>query len=120
MEIIVPAELFGTVEQGMTARVTPDLPNAVAMQANVVLVDKLIDPASNTFRVRAALPNAESAIPSGLRCRAELLATDEQFHAAPSPTTEPKDTAGPRPADLKLDLDLSTTKGRKPAQTRRQ
>jgi len=120
VEIIVPAALFGTVEKGMMAQVTPDLPNAEAMQADVVLVDKLIDPASNTFRVRAALPNAKSAIPSGLRCRAELLPVGEQLHVEPGPSTALKNTAGPRPAVLKLDINLSPTKGNKSAKTRRQ
>ncbi len=118
VEIIVPAELFGTVKKGMTAQVTPDLPNAVAMQADVVLVDKLIDPASNTFRVRAALPNAESAIPSGLRCRAELHGVGEELHVAPRPSTVQKSTAGPRPVDLELDIELSPINGHKPAKTR--
>jgi hypothetical protein len=31
-----------------------------------------MDAASNTFRVRAELANADAALPSGLRCKAEL------------------------------------------------
>lgn len=114
VEVIVPAALFGTVEQGMLARVTPDLPNAEALQAKVILIDKLIDPASNTFRVRAELPNADGAVPSGLRCRAEMLAP-EQARVPP-----PKDGAGPRPANMKLDNDLSSIKDRRPAPARQQ
>lgn len=72
VEIIVPVALFGTIRAGMVAKVTPDLPNAVAVEARVVLVDKLVDAASNTFRVRAKLSNADGAVTSGLRCKAEI------------------------------------------------
>jgi len=37
--------------------------------AKVVLVDPVIDAASNTFRVRLELPNPGYGIPSGLRCK---------------------------------------------------
>ena len=115
VEIIVPAALFGTVEQGMLARVTPDLPNAAVLQAKVVLIDKLVDAASNTFRVRAELRNDDRTVPSGLRCRAELLPA-EQASAAPPPER----AVGPRPASLKLDNELSAAKDRKPAPIQRQ
>jgi RND family efflux transporter MFP subunit len=72
VEIIVPAAAYGVVAKGVDAQIIPELPNAAKLDAKVVLVDKLIDAASNTFRVRAELPNANSAIPSGLRCRAEI------------------------------------------------
>ena len=72
VEIIVPAALYGSVRAGMVAKVTPDLPNVAPVDTRVVLVDKLVDAASNTFRVRAELPNADGTIASGLRCRAEF------------------------------------------------
>ena len=120
VEIIVPAELFGTVEKGMLAQVTPDLPNASALLANVVLVDKLIDPASNTFRVRAVLPNADKAVPSGLRCHAEIFAAAEPAGAVPPPAPAPGSTAGPRQADLKLNSKRPTAKDGKAAATHKQ
>jgi RND family efflux transporter MFP subunit len=72
VEVVVPSSLFGTVRPGMTAQVLPDLPAATKLKAKVILVDKVIDGASNTFRVRAELPNPGAALPSGLRCKAEL------------------------------------------------
>jgi RND family efflux transporter MFP subunit len=84
VEVIVPAALFGTVQKGMLAKVTPELPNASAVDARVVLVDRLVDAASNTFRVRAELPNADASIASGLRCKAEITA---QPAADPAPET---------------------------------
>ena len=83
VEIIAPAALFGTIRKGMAAQIMPDLPNAARLDAKVVLVDKLIDAASNTFRVRAELPNANSAVPSGLRCKAELAGQGDTAHVPP-------------------------------------
>lgn len=109
VEVIVPAALFGTVRAGMLAKVTPDLPNAPVVEAKVVLVDKLVDSASNTFRVRAELPNADAAIASGLRCKAEL---SEALAANPAPQNPPSvEPATATPADapvqkLKIDVKI--------------
>lgn len=69
VEVMVPAAEFGKIKPGMTATVTPELPDVPAVEARVSLVDKLIDGASNTFRVRLILPNPDHAIPAGLRCK---------------------------------------------------
>lgn len=74
VEVMVPASQFGTIAVGSTASVVPDLPNASPKLASVVLVDKLIDGASNTFRVRLRLDNADLAIPAGVRCKTYLNA----------------------------------------------
>ncbi|MEO8004093.1 MAG: efflux RND transporter periplasmic adaptor subunit [Betaproteobacteria bacterium] len=98
VEIIVPAALYGSVRAGMVAKVTPDLPNVAPMDTKVVLVDKLVDAASNTFRVRSELPNADGAIASGLRCRAEFTAGEPLARA-----DVPKQVSGGR-----LSTDLQT------------
>ena len=85
VEVVAPAALFGSIRKGMVAQVTPELPNPARLDAKVVLVDRLIDAASNTFRVRAELPNAGGALPSGLRCRAELA----ELTDAAQPTAVP-------------------------------
>jgi len=69
VEVMVPAAEFGRIKPGMTATVAPELPDVPAVEARVNLVDKLIDGASNTFRVRLELPNPDHAIPAGLRCK---------------------------------------------------
>jgi multidrug efflux pump subunit AcrA (membrane-fusion protein) len=56
----------------MMASVTPELPDTAPVQAQVSLVDKIVDGASNTFRVRLKLPNPKHALPAGLRCKADL------------------------------------------------
>ena len=73
VEVVVPAAMFGTITKGMIARVTPTLPNAEPLDAEIVLIDHYIDSASNTFRVRATLPNADGKIPPGSRCSVELI-----------------------------------------------
>jgi RND family efflux transporter MFP subunit len=107
VEIIVPVALFGTIRNGMIAKVTPDLPNIGAVDARVVLVDRLVDAASNTFRVRAELPNADGAIASGLRCKAVLM---DAADAAPAPAVPKPDGAINK---LSTDLNSGPAAGKK-------
>ena len=108
VEIIVPAAAYGSVQKGVLAQIIPELPNAAKLDAKVVLVDKLVDAASNTFRVRAELPNGKAAIPSGLRCRAEIAGVANAL-AGFAATRE----AAPRPlAASSIDARLPAVKGR--------
>lgn len=96
VEVMVPASQFGTLKPGQIARVTPDLPGMTAVEARIILVDKLIDSASNTFRVRLELPNPDHAIPAGPRCKvafAEPAAGPTRSSAATSPATAPRTEA---------------------------
>jgi RND family efflux transporter MFP subunit len=72
VDVLVPAVAFGQVESGMIGRVVPELLNQGEHQATVKSVDRVIDAASNTFRVRLELPNPAAAIPAGLRCKVDL------------------------------------------------
>jgi cobalt-zinc-cadmium efflux system membrane fusion protein len=72
VEVVLPAALYTSVRQGMNVAVTPEFPGASARAARITLVDKLIDGASNTFRIRLELPNPDFALPAGLRCKADL------------------------------------------------
>lgn len=89
VEMVVPVALYGLISKDMMLTVTPELPNAQPLHAKVVLVDKLVDGASNTFRLRAEIPNKELIIPSGVRCKADL----------PDPPTP---VASNKPADALL------------------
>jgi RND family efflux transporter MFP subunit len=73
VEVIVPVELFGTIQLGMQAQVQLEYYSDPAQTATVTLVDKVIDPASGTFDVRAELPNPGHVIPSGLRCTVQFI-----------------------------------------------
>ena len=106
VEMIAPAALFGSIRNGMLAHVTPDLPSGARIEAKVVLVDKLIDAASNTFRVRAELPNPNGSIPSGLRCRAEIAELAVNAKALSEATARSQET-NPSQAALKPGTNLS-------------
>jgi multidrug efflux pump subunit AcrA (membrane-fusion protein) len=110
VEIIVPAAAYGAVQKGVFAQIMPELPNAPRVDAKVVLVDKMIDAASNTFRVRAELPNANGTIPSGLRCKAEIAGVTG---ASPSAPPAPAAHVEPAPKPLaayRMDTRLPTVK----------
>lgn len=99
VEAIVPASQFGSIAMGQVATIRTDLPNFNALSAKVVLVDRVIDPASNSFRVRLTLPNPDNRIPSGLRCRVDFASSLPP--AAPSAPTQPgavTPTKAPLPA----------------------
>jgi membrane fusion protein, heavy metal efflux system len=72
VEVFMPSASYNDIKPGMAARVYPELPNAGEHLAKVVLVDRIVDPASNTFRVRLELPNPDNALPAGLRCKVAL------------------------------------------------
>lgn len=88
VQLVVPTALYGQLRLGSPVAVQPELPGAARMAARVTAIDKVIDPASNTFRVQAALPNPDLALPAGLRCKAELDAAT--LAAAPPPPAPPR------------------------------
>jgi RND family efflux transporter MFP subunit len=73
IEVITPAAMFGTIRAGMKGAVSlaPHFPDTY--NAKVVVVDKLIDPASGTFWVRLQLPNPGNKIPAGIRCNVKFV-----------------------------------------------
>lgn len=71
VELVMPATRWGSVAVGDSVPIVPELPGANALKAQVSHIDKIIDAASNTFRVRLALPNPGNRLPAGARCRVE-------------------------------------------------
>ena len=113
IEVMVPAVHFGKITTGMSAAVTPELPNMPALEATVNLVDRLIDGASNTFRVRLELPNSNLAIPAGPRCKVDF--GDQVVAPAITRTklngTMPTNSPSPSPAtSLTLTPSLTLTR----------
>lgn len=93
VEVVVPASRYGSVGAGDRLSVQPDLPGVGPVVASVTHVDKVIDAASNTFRVRLKLPNPGHKLPAGSRCRVELPGT-ETAPAAPAAKALPAALAG--------------------------
>jgi len=90
VDVLVPAIAFGQVEPGMSGKVVPELLNQGEHHAVVKSVDRVIDAASNTFRVRLELPNPAAAIPAGLRCKVDLGLKLPVSAAAPATRTAAK------------------------------
>jgi RND family efflux transporter MFP subunit len=72
VDVLVPATAFGQVEPGMKGAVMPELLQKREHVAVVKTVDRVIDAATNTFRVRLELPNPGGRLPAGLRCKVDL------------------------------------------------
>lgn len=90
VEAILPSALFGSITTGSSARIVPESPNIAPVTATVTLVDRVMDAASGTFRVRLRVPNPGGAIPAGLRCKAEFAALAPVSAPAPAGNTPAK------------------------------
>ena len=88
VEVIVPAMYFSKIKTGMSATVKPEVSEAEPRGAKVTVVDRVIDAASNSFRVRLELPNPNYQLPPGLRCK-----VDFDLPAPAADTTKPKPRA---------------------------
>jgi RND family efflux transporter MFP subunit len=73
VEVIAPADLYGSVRRGMRAEISPEMPGRGSFTAEVRVVDPVIDAASGTFGVSLELPNPEHGIPGGLRCKVRFV-----------------------------------------------
>ncbi len=103
VELMVPTALYGAIAVGDSITVRPELPGAAPQAATVRHVDRVLDAASNTFRVRLSLPNADHRLPAGLRCKADL--PGDAVAAAPaklSPAAATAPAARLSPAALPL------------------
>lgn len=69
IEVILPLEQLNSISEGMEATVYPGEPVGGEYKATVETVDQVLDAASGTFGVRLILPNPDSLLPAGLRCR---------------------------------------------------
>lgn len=71
-EVVLPALLYGKLAVGGRVTIKPDLPGLPTVQGTASVVDRVIDPASNTFRARVELANDDGRLPAGARCKAWL------------------------------------------------
>ena len=73
VEVIAPVSVYGSIHQGMRAEVTPEEPVGGLYPARVTVVDRVVDAASGTFRVRLELPNKDDKLPAGLKCQVSFV-----------------------------------------------
>ena len=78
VEVFVPAAFHGQIRPGMMGEVVPEAPLGGRFSARVSVVDPVMDAASGTFGVRLALPNADMALPAGIRCSVRFGAAPER------------------------------------------
>ncbi len=78
VEVVVPVEAFGSIEEGSRGTVYPEQPIGGEFEAIVTIVDQIIDAASGTFGVRLELPNENRVLPAGLKCRVDFNQQDKQ------------------------------------------
>lgn len=71
VDLVVPAPRWGEFKAGDALHILPELPRSMAARATVTQVDRVIDAASNTFRVRLTMPNPDQRLPAGARCTLE-------------------------------------------------
>jgi len=71
IETVLPVEMFGKVKIGETYEVFLETFTDPFM-VKVSNVDRVVDKASSTFKVRLILKNPGYRIPSGLKCRVEF------------------------------------------------
>jgi RND family efflux transporter MFP subunit len=95
VELMVPTAQWGSIAPGGQITIRPELPGQGPLQATVRQVDKVMDPASNTFRVRLALANPGHKLPAGLRCKADLPGSAQAV--APAPPSAATPPAAPAP-----------------------
>lgn len=95
VDVLVPAVAFGQVEVGMKGAVMPELLNKKEHIAVVKTVDRVIDAATNTFRVRLELPNPGGVLPAGLRCKVDLGLKLPGAAPTTTPSASPSAAAAP-------------------------
>lgn len=74
VEVLLPASRFGSIRPGMKARVSPESPIDGSYDAEVKIVDRVVDASSGTFGVRLELPNPDNKLPAGLKCTVSFSA----------------------------------------------
>jgi RND family efflux transporter MFP subunit len=69
VEVFAPLSMRGLINVGMPAKVAIEAPTNSSHDVRVTIVDRVVDAASSTFRVRLELPNPHHRIPAGLKCK---------------------------------------------------
>lgn len=67
IEVFAPLSLLGKLKPGMKAEVKPEGTSST-YQAQITVVNRVVDSASGTFGVRLEMPNSTNALPAGLAC----------------------------------------------------
>jgi membrane fusion protein (multidrug efflux system) len=69
VEVTVPMRRLGSIRPGMKAQVRPEIPANVTYEADVTIVDPIVDAASGTFGVRLRVANPARSLAAGVKCK---------------------------------------------------
>lgn len=76
VEAYLPISDYPALVRAEVAEVAIAAPFDIRAEARIESVDKVFDAASGTFGLRLILPNPERAVPSGIKCRLRIGATN--------------------------------------------
>jgi len=77
VEVFAPVSMRGKIFVGMPAKLMLEAPANSSHDVRVSVVDRVVDSASSTFRVRLGLPNPNHRIPAGLKCKIKLFPSEK-------------------------------------------
>jgi membrane fusion protein (multidrug efflux system) len=77
VEVFAPVSLRGKIFAGMPAKLMLEAPTNASYDVRVSVVDRVVDSASGTFRVRSSLPNPTHRIPPGVKCKINLFPSEK-------------------------------------------
>jgi len=69
VEAFLPVSFYRELSIGTVAEVRPAEPIGGSFEATVAVIDRVLDAASSTFRLRLSLPNPTYLLPAGIRCK---------------------------------------------------
>jgi membrane fusion protein (multidrug efflux system) len=69
VEVFLPTEYYPDMQLGDFANILPAEPIGGSYRAEIVVIDKVFDAASDTFGMRLRLANDDQSIPAGIDCR---------------------------------------------------
>lgn len=72
VEVFLPVSYYSELAIGDVGKVSPLEPVGGSYEAEVTVIDRVFDAASNTFGVRLSLSNPDGQLPAGQRCTVEL------------------------------------------------
>jgi RND family efflux transporter MFP subunit len=77
VEVFAPVVMRGKILVGTPAKLMLEAPVSSSHDLRVSIVDRVVDSASSTFRVRLSLPNPNHRIPAGLKCKIKFVPSEK-------------------------------------------
>ncbi|WP_375174968.1 efflux RND transporter periplasmic adaptor subunit [Pseudooceanicola sp.] len=72
IEAFAPLDYFEHLALGHQAEILPEPPFDQPHKATITVIDNVFDASTGTFGIRLELPNADFALPAGLRCTVQF------------------------------------------------